>query len=140
MRFHLLIRYALIGPYTQSAEFEEIPPSKLTADVIDAVQEKHGVKVVTLCPSKLSYIAQANTLCQVYYGRWLVKGYPKVFLIDMGSSWHRVDEWRSELQGNFAVSYIFLTLCYLRQFLIFDNFCRIHMTLNVTKLLYLEIN
>lgn len=72
-----------MGPYTNSAEFEEIPPSKLSGDVIDTVQEKYGIKV--------------------YFGRWLVKGYPKVFLIDIKSSQHRLDEWRGSLMGSFAV-------------------------------------
>lgn len=74
--------YALIGPYTNSAEFEEIPPSKLSGDVIDTVQEKYGIKV--------------------YFGRWLVKGYPKVFLIDLKSSAHRLEEWRGSLMTSFA--------------------------------------
>jgi hypothetical protein len=60
-----------------------MPPSKLSGDVIDVVQQKHGIRVV--------------------FGRWLVKGYPKVFLIDMKSSWHRLDEWRATLMGSFAV-------------------------------------
>lgn len=34
---------------------------------------------------------------QVVYGRWLIEGYPKVILFDIGSAAHKLDEWRKEL-------------------------------------------
>ena len=30
------------------------------------------------------------------YGRWLIEGYPKVLLFDLGSAWGRLDEWRRD--------------------------------------------
>lgn len=46
-------RYALIGPYVHSSaisEFEHLEPSPISAAVIDAMQERHGITV--------------------YFGRW----------------------------------------------------------------------
>ncbi len=37
------------------------------------------------------------------FGRWLVEGYPRVILFDIGSQAYRVDEWKSEF---YAVSHI----------------------------------
>ena len=34
---------------------------------------------------------------QVQYGRWLIEGYPKVLLFDIGSAWGRLSEWRGDL-------------------------------------------
>lgn len=34
---------------------------------------------------------------QVVYGRWLIDGYPKVILFDIGSAAHKLSEWRREL-------------------------------------------
>lgn len=76
-------RYGLIGPWSEIAnrEFEEIPPSKLSSTLIDTMKQKYGIKV--------------------YFGRWLVKGYPKVFLLDLGSSRGQLEQWRHELMGSF---------------------------------------
>jgi glycogen(starch) synthase len=77
-------RYGLIGPYSDVAyrEFEEMPPSKQTAKLMEIMKSKYGIKV--------------------YFGRWLVKGYPKVFLIDIASSANMLDHWRNELMGSFV--------------------------------------
>ncbi|XP_049852624.1 glycogen [starch] synthase-like [Schistocerca gregaria] len=79
-------RYGLIGPYSEQAshEFEEIPPSTLSTDLIECLKRKHGIRV--------------------YFGRWLVKGYPRVFLIDINSSMDKLDYWRSKLMGSFSVN------------------------------------
>jgi len=73
-------RYVLIGPYNASqvqleVEVEEEPDSPELASTIRSMRER-GVKVV--------------------YGRWLVEGYPRVVLFDIGSQAYRVDEWKSE--------------------------------------------
>ena len=34
--------------------------------------------------------------CQVVYGRWLISGYPKLVLFDLGSAWYKLAEWRKE--------------------------------------------
>lgn len=31
------------------------------------------------------------------YGRWLIEGYPKVLLFDLGSAWANLDDWRVDL-------------------------------------------
>ena len=31
------------------------------------------------------------------FGRWLIEGYPNVLLFDMGSVYHRLDEWKHDL-------------------------------------------
>jgi len=33
----------------------------------------------------------------VVYGRWLIEGYPKVILFDIGSAAHKLEEWRKQL-------------------------------------------
>lgn len=78
-------RYALVGPFSDVSfrEFEEVPPSKLVSTLIDQMQKKYGIKV--------------------YFGRWLVKGYPKAFLLDPSSSFSKIAEWRNDLMGNFQV-------------------------------------
>ena len=30
-------------------------------------------------------------------GRWLINGYPKVVLFDLGSAWKKLNQWRKEL-------------------------------------------
>jgi hypothetical protein len=85
-------RYALIGPYNKASaaqEFEPIPPSQLVTEVLDDLKRKHGIIV--------------------YFGRWLVKGYPRVFLIDTNSSMHNLGKWRYELEAGFEVSQDFET-------------------------------
>lgn len=39
---------------------------------------------------------------RVYYGRWLIPGYPRVFLFDLHSMEHNLYQWRQELTGNFS--------------------------------------
>lgn len=77
-------RYACIGPYnpdTAPTEFEPIPAGPLTAPVIDIMKEKYGIIV--------------------HFGKWLVEGYPKTFLIDMNCSMDHLDMWRHELMPGF---------------------------------------
>lgn len=77
-------RYALIGPYnpeTAPTEFEPLPPGPLTAPVLETVHEKYGIRV--------------------HFGKWLVEGYPKVFLIDLQSSKDNLEQWRKELMSGF---------------------------------------
>eukprot|EP01102_Stenamoeba_stenopodia_P021004 TRINITY_DN835_c0_g1_i1.p1 TRINITY_DN835_c0_g1~~TRINITY_DN835_c0_g1_i1.p1 ORF type:complete len:670 (+),score=117.80 TRINITY_DN835_c0_g1_i1:1-2010(+) len=76
--------YALIGPYNAESaaiEFEPLDPSPLTASVINYMRDAHKI--------------------QIYFGRWLVKGYPRVFLIDVGSSVDKLAEWKRELMFGF---------------------------------------
>jgi len=76
--------YALVGPYVHDSavtEYEPVMPSALTQSVLKEVESKHGIKV--------------------YFGRWLVQGYPRVFLIDINSSMHNLSTWRHELMAGF---------------------------------------
>jgi glycogen(starch) synthase len=84
----VVFSYALIGPYSKNSaaqEFEQIPPSTLTANVLETLRQKYGIIV--------------------YFGRWLVKGYPRVFLIDTMSSMHNLGAWRYELMAGFEVHF-----------------------------------
>jgi len=77
-------RFAFVGPfYAKSAatEFEQIRASEFVTRVIDDLYNKHGIRV--------------------FFGRWLVKGYPRVFLLDLDSSRHKLAQWRTELQSGF---------------------------------------
>ena len=79
-------RYALIGQYNPqkaAVEFEPLEPTKLAREIVDTMEKNHGIKV--------------------HFGRWLVKGYPRCFLIEVGSSWNRLGEWRWDLQPGFCV-------------------------------------
>ncbi|GAM21867.1 hypothetical protein SAMD00019534_050420, partial [Acytostelium subglobosum LB1] len=77
-------RYALIGPYnaeTAATEFEPLVPSEQAHLVIESMMRKYGI--------------------QIYYGQWLIDSYPKVFLIDLRSSFHKLGEWRWDLMAGF---------------------------------------
>eukprot|EP01125_Pyxidicula_operculata_P001266 TRINITY_DN11171_c0_g1_i1.p1 TRINITY_DN11171_c0_g1~~TRINITY_DN11171_c0_g1_i1.p1 ORF type:complete len:643 (+),score=140.55 TRINITY_DN11171_c0_g1_i1:50-1978(+) len=77
-------RYALIGPYykkSAATEFEQIQPSTFAKHVLEKIEDKHGIKI--------------------YFGRWLIKGYPRVFLIDCASATKNLDRWRHELMAGF---------------------------------------
>ena len=34
---------------------------------------------------------------QVVFGRWLIEGYPKVILFDIGSAMFKLDDWKQEI-------------------------------------------
>uniref|UniRef100_A0A6B2KZL5 Glycogen [starch] synthase n=1 Tax=Arcella intermedia TaxID=1963864 RepID=A0A6B2KZL5_9EUKA len=77
-------RYALIGPYykkTAATEFEPMRPSPMIQTVLEQMEEKHSIKV--------------------HFGRWLIKGYPRVLLIDMDSAMKYLDRWRRDLMSGF---------------------------------------
>eukprot|EP01132_Coremiostelium_polycephalum_P000886 gene886-1109_t len=77
-------RYALIGPYnpeTAATEFEPLIPGPLSSPVIENMMKKYGI--------------------HVHFGKWLVEGYPKVFLIDLQSSMYKLGEWRWDLMSGF---------------------------------------
>ena len=42
------------------------------------------------------YVLHCYISCQVVYGRWLISGYPKLVLFDLGSAWYKLAEWRKE--------------------------------------------
>jgi glycogen(starch) synthase len=69
----------MIGPYhepTVKLEVEVMEPEfSVTREVVESMRND-GVKVV--------------------YGRWLIDGYPKVILFDLGSTYYRLNHWRQE--------------------------------------------
>ncbi|XP_013403502.1 glycogen [starch] synthase-like [Lingula anatina] len=73
-------QYCLLGPYNESCvrtEVEIIEPSFAPLkDTIYQMRDK-GIKVI--------------------FGRWLIEGYPKVVLFDIGSAAWKLDEWKREI-------------------------------------------
>jgi len=65
---------------------------------------------------------------QVVFGRWLIEGYPKVALFDIGSAAWKLDEWKRELwecthigvpyhdqESNDAIVFGFLTVWFIAE-------------------------
>ncbi|KYQ91195.1 glycogen synthase [Tieghemostelium lacteum] len=76
--------YALIGPYnpeTAATEFESLEPGPLSSPIIENMLAKYGI--------------------QIHFGKWLIESHPKVFLIDLKSSMHKLSEWRFDLMAGF---------------------------------------
>lgn len=77
--------YCFIGPYfAQSAlgEFEEKLPNDDMRKIFDELKHE-------------------GIIC--HYGKWLIKGEPKVILIDFNNYKHRIDDIKRELWDNFKV-------------------------------------
>ncbi|XP_050409067.1 glycogen [starch] synthase [Patella vulgata] len=73
-------QYCLIGPYNESCvrtEVEILEPHNYV--IRDAIQ------------------SMRNSGIKVYFGRWLIDGYPKVILFDIGSAAWKLDEFKHEL-------------------------------------------
>jgi len=106
-------QYCLIGPYNESCvrtevEIMEPMPGSPMANAIKQMRD-HGLKVVS--------------------GRWLIDGYPKVVLFDIGSAAWKLDEWKKEVwesshigvpyhdrESNDAIVFGFLTGWFLSEF------------------------
>jgi hypothetical protein len=72
-------RYCLIGPLshkTASLEVEQLSPTSANMSGAIEAMASQGVRVV--------------------YGRWLIEGYPRVLLFDLGSVYHRLNEWKAD--------------------------------------------
>ncbi|XP_046573729.1 glycogen [starch] synthase-like [Haliotis rubra] len=73
-------QYCLMGPYNQSCVRTEVeilePHNSVFKESIQAMRDA-GIKV--------------------YFGRWLIDGYPKVILFDIGSAAWKLDEFKHEL-------------------------------------------
>eukprot|EP00727_Mastigamoeba_balamuthi_P009474 m51a1_g5149 putative glycogen (641) ;mRNA; f:41860-44348 len=73
-------RYALVGPYnapSAAVEFEPCEPSPWVQGLLNNLKTKHGIVV--------------------HFGRWLIKGSPKCFLIETKASYSNLPMWRSQL-------------------------------------------
>ena len=73
-------RYTLIGPLNRASaavEVEELTPSNpCLRDTIESMRDR-GI--------------------QLMYGRWLIEGAPRVILIDTGTGFYYLDEWKTDL-------------------------------------------
>lgn len=73
-------RYTLIGPLNKASaavEVEELTPSSpAMRETINSMQER-GIEIV--------------------YGRWLIEGAPRVLLINTGTGYRWLDEWKGDL-------------------------------------------
>lgn len=105
-------QYCLLGPYNESCVRSEVeilePHNEAMARTLHHMRE-HGIKVV--------------------FGRWLIDGYPKVVLFDIGSAAWKLDEWKREIwecshigipwhdrESNDALILGFLTAWFLSEF------------------------
>jgi glycogen(starch) synthase len=80
--------YCMIGPYNESQVKLEVEISEPEQDIFRDVLEQmraNGIKVV--------------------YGRWLINGYPKVVLFDLGSAWHKLAQWKKELWEKVSIGW-----------------------------------
>ncbi len=78
-------RYCLMGIYSPdsaASEFEPLEPGPILGPTIEAVRQQ-GVAV--------------------HFGRWLVKGHPRVLLFDLGSGYHNMNDWKYALWEELGV-------------------------------------
>lgn len=72
-------RYILIGPYNEHLVRTEVETSKPQDPAIAEAIEK-----------------MANQGIRVIHGHWLIEGYPRVILFDIGSAAYKLNEWKHE--------------------------------------------
>jgi glycogen(starch) synthase len=79
-------RYTLIGPLNKASaavEVEELTPSNpAMRETIQSMKDR-GIEII--------------------YGRWLIEGAPRVLLIDTGTGYRWLDEWKGDLWTNSAI-------------------------------------
>ncbi|GIY71375.1 glycogen synthase [Caerostris darwini] len=81
-------QYCLLGPFNDALVKTEVevmePPESFYKNAIQSMKNS-GIKVI--------------------YGRWLIDGYPRVVLFDIGSAAWKLDEWKRDLWnvGNIGV-------------------------------------
>jgi glycogen synthase len=80
-------RYVLMGPWMQNSAQIEVEVLQPSDPVMAAVIE-----------------SMAKARVQVIFGRWLIEGYPHVVLFDLGSSYHRLNEWKTDLWDKCHIS------------------------------------
>ncbi|MCP4592434.1 MAG: glycogen synthase [bacterium] len=72
-------RYCLLGIYSPDAaatEFEPLEPGPVLGPTIEALHQRGVV---------------------AHFGRWLVKGHPRVLLFDLGTGYQHLDDWKYAL-------------------------------------------
>lgn len=73
-------RYTLIGPLMYKTAPMEVEAQEPTDPALSATLDSMRVQGV-----------------KCLYGRWLIEGAPRVLLFDIGSAFHRLDEWKADL-------------------------------------------
>ena len=68
----------------------QLPIRKLS-DLFRLSSILFGLKIVHKC------------FIQVYFGRWLIDGYPRVVLFDIGSAAWKLDQWKRELWESMGI-------------------------------------
>jgi glycogen(starch) synthase len=80
-------KYVLLGPWMQDSaqiEVEFLQPDNIDIAAAIDVMTRAGVNVA--------------------FGRWLIEGYPYVILFDLGSVYHRLNEWKADLWTQCRIS------------------------------------
>jgi len=78
-------RYCLMGIYSPDSaatEFEPLEPGPVLGPTIEAMR-RQGVGA--------------------HFGRWLVQGYPRVLLFDLGSAYHNLEDWKYALWEDLGI-------------------------------------
>lgn len=73
-------RYCLIGPLSHHSAGMEVEPAEIPTPALKAALE-------SMAAAGINYL----------FGKWLVEGSPYVLLFDVKSSFHRMNEWKSDL-------------------------------------------
>lgn len=72
------------------------------------MQDSAQIEVEVLQPSDPVMAAVIESMSkaqvQVIFGRWLIEGYPHVVLFDLGSSYHRLNEWKTDFWNQCHIS------------------------------------
>ncbi|XP_076304313.1 glycogen [starch] synthase [Tachypleus tridentatus] len=106
-------QYCLLGPHNEAMVRTEVecmePPESVFRTALQNIRNS-GIRVI--------------------YGRWLIDGYPRVVLFDIGSAAWKLDEWKRELwntcnigvpwhdrESNDAIIFGFLVTWFLEEFL-----------------------
>lgn len=78
--------YFLLGPYfadKTKGEFEEEPPADGLKEIFHTIEAEQGLKC--------------------HFGKWLIKGEPKIILIDFKDFWPKANQIKTELWDNWQI-------------------------------------
>lgn len=79
-------RYCLIGPLNPKSAMMEVEATKPPSPCLTVAIEKMRTQGI-----------------HVVFGKWLIPGAPFVILFDVGSAYHRLGEWKSDLWNTAGV-------------------------------------
>ncbi len=78
--------YFLLGPYFQEklkGEFEEEPPEEKLKNAFQALEQEQGLRF--------------------HFGKWLIKGQPKMILIDFKDFWPKANQIKTDLWNDYQI-------------------------------------